>query len=122
MQIAKVSAGIFGARPESSNSSAEDAEDSQPQISADQEYRQCAGAELVTRLGKIFLVNNDQNALHVLNETGRILWLMFAYPLSLAEASLLVREAFPKVSGAQVEKDVRNLFADLLDAGLIEPA
>ncbi len=122
MQIAKVSAGIFGARPESSNSSAEDAEDSQPQISADQEYRQCAGAELVTRLGKIFLVNNDQNALHVLNETGRILWLMFAYPLSLAEASLLVREAFPKVSGAQVEKDVRNHFADLLDAGLIEPA
>ena len=118
----KVSAGIFGARPEPYCVQAEDAEGSEPQISAEQEYRQCAGAELVTRLGRSFLVNNEQSALHVLNETGRILWLMLADPISLAEASLLVREAYPMISESQIEEDVRFLFADLLDARLIEPA
>lgn len=93
-----------------------------PQILPEQEYRQCAGAELVTRLGRSFLVNNEQSALHVLNETGRILWLMLADPISLAEASLLVREAYPMISESQIEEDVRFLFADLLDARLIEPA
>ena len=121
-ESAKVSAGIFGARPEPSRVQAEDAEGSGPQISAEQEYRQCAGAELVTRLGRSFLANKEQSALHVLNETGRILWLMLADPISLAEVSLLVREAYPMISESQIEEDVRFLFADLLDAGLIEPA
>ena len=93
-----------------------------PQILPEQEYRQCEGAELVTCLGKSFLANREQNDLHALNETGRVLWLMLADPISVAEASLLVREAYPMISRAQIKEDVCNLFADLLDAGLIEPA
>lgn len=92
-----------------------------PQILPEQEYCQCEGTELVTRLGKSFLVHREQSALHALNETGRVLWLMLADPLSVAEASLLVREAYPMVSEEKIKEDVRFLFADLLDAGLIEP-
>ena len=47
---------------------------------------------------------------------------MLADPLSVAEASLLVREAYPMVSEEKIKEDVRFLFADLLDARPIEPA
>ena len=116
--------GIFGARADFSDPGS-GCDYPKPQdeiISREQEYRQCEGTQLVTRLGKSFLVNREQSALHALNETGRVLWLMLAEPLSLAEASLLVQEAYPMVPRAQVEEDVRALFADLLDAGLMEPA
>ncbi len=86
-----------------------------------QDYCQREGSLLWTHLGRDFLVNRERDGLYAMNTTARVLWLMLAQPLSPAEAGLLLGEAYPKVAKERIRRDVRDLFADLLAAGLIEP-
>ncbi len=86
-----------------------------------QEYCRCTGVLLEQRLGIHFLVNPDRDGIHVLNETGRIIWQLLGDPLSLDEACLLLEEVYLQTDPACIARDLQKLFADLLDAGLIRP-
>ena len=90
-------------------------------IAGTQEYCRCEGVLVEQRLGVHFLVNPDRDGIHVLNETGRIIWQLLDDPLSLDEACLLLEEVYPGTDPACIAGDLQELFADLLDAGLIRP-
>ena len=90
-------------------------------IGGTQEYCRCEGVLLEQRLGTDFLVNPSRDGIHVLNETGRIIWQLLADPLSLDEACLLLEEVYPGTDPACIAGDLQELCADLLDAGLIRP-
>ena len=90
-------------------------------IEGTQEYCRCEGVLLEQRLGTDFLVNPSRDGIHVLNQTGRIIWQLLDDPLSLDEACLLLEEVYPQTDPDCIAGDMQDLFADLLDAGLIRP-
>ncbi len=72
--------------------------------------------------GEIFLVNPDSQGIYHLNAVGTVLWRLLAEPIGVAEAAAMLHQAFPDVSGAQIERDVAALLADLAARGLVSDA
>jgi hypothetical protein len=64
-----------------------------------------------------FLVFSD--AIFCLNSIACAIWELLAEPLSEAEATRLIRAAFPDLNRRRAHRDIRILFADLKTKGLI---
>lgn len=70
----------------------------------------------------LFLIDQEGQAIHMLDGAGAGLWALLVEPISVPEAKHLVRSAFPGVSPKRIARDVAALFAELEDAGLIAHA
>lgn len=72
--------------------------------------------------GDVFLVDPDSQGIYHLNAVGTALWRLLAEPIGVAQAAAMLHQAFPKVSGAEIERDVAALLADLAARGLVSDA
>ena len=79
-----------------------------------------AGKFLLDR--DVFLVNPDSQGIYHLNAVGTVLWRLLAEPIGVAQAAAILHQAFPDVSGAEIERDVAALLADLAARGLVSDA
>ncbi len=70
----------------------------------------------------VFLVNPDSQGIYHLNAVGTVLWRLLAEPIGVAQAAAILHQAFPDVSGAEIERDVAALLADLAARGLVSDA
>lgn len=70
----------------------------------------------------VFLVDPDSQGIYHLNAVGTVLWRLLAEPIGVAQAAAILHRAFPEVSGAEIERDVAALLADLAARGLVSDA
>lgn len=70
--------------------------------------------------GDLFLVGETGESIFHLNPVGAGLWRLMDGNCSVQEAAMVLREAFPAVDPAGIERDVNNLVRDLQVRGLLE--
>jgi hypothetical protein len=70
--------------------------------------------------GDLFLIGETGESIYHLNPIGAGLWRLMDGNCSMDEAMAVLREAFPDVDSARIEKDVTALIRDLLARGLLE--
>jgi len=66
---------------------------------------------------EIFLVHPDGEQIYNLNPTAAALWRLMANPITGREMAEVVMAAFPILSPAKVEGDVRAVLGELLGHG-----
>ena len=69
--------------------------------------------------GLVFLVDVRRDTVYHLNALGSGLWLLLAEATDLETALDVVGKAFPDEDTDALEKDVRDLIADLVEKGLV---
>jgi hypothetical protein len=69
----------------------------------------------------VFLIDEDGKAIHMLERLSCGIWNLLGEPMSVADVGRLVNSAFPGISSRRLVRDVKMLFADLEEAGLIAP-
>lgn len=67
----------------------------------------------------LFLIDEEGQAIHMLEGTSPGIWALLAAPTSVSDAKTLVKTAFPAVPPKRIARDVETLFEDLSAAGLI---
>lgn len=67
----------------------------------------------------VFLVNPEDDTIFYLNPLSSGLWRLLAEPISSADATRVVRDAFPDTPPDQVAGDVARLITDLEKRRLI---
>ena len=66
-----------------------------------------------------FLVSPDGDRIFHLNQIGSLVWRMMGEPLSQVEAASLLLEVFPGQHPDRIAEDIRIIFEDLIENGLI---
>lgn len=69
--------------------------------------------------GETFLIDPHDRSIHHLNPMANALWRLFAEPTSLTQAAAIVHAAFPDLSSAQCEADLKRLTQRLRRNGLV---
>jgi hypothetical protein len=67
----------------------------------------------------VFLVNPETETIFYLNPLGTVIWQLLAQPISAAEATTIVQQAFPAISPEQIADDVSGLFKKLRKKNLV---
>ena len=67
----------------------------------------------------VFLVGTDNEAVFHLNAIGAAIWKLLAQPVSEAEITLTLVDAFPDIPDEKVRNDIEILFRDLDARGFL---
>ena len=70
----------------------------------------------------LFLIDQREQAIHALEPIGAGIWSMLAEPASIAETKKVLCQAFPRISPRRIERDVKRIFAEFEESGLIRNA
>lgn len=84
-------------------------------------YRQNPKARLVCQETTYFLCPPDNNTLYRINASGLLVWQRLQLPLSIPDAVDLMQKTYPHISSIRLSLDVKQLFAQLSKANLIQP-
>ena len=81
---------------------------------------QCNPAVSETEIDEeVFLVEPESEEIYYLDSVTSGLWRLLAEPKTLAEAQVVLRDAFPDQDAAAVERDVAAAFEDMSGRKLI---
>ncbi len=69
--------------------------------------------------GECFLADGEMNSLFNLNDLGTAVWRVMSTPMTIDNVSQLLIEAFPDTDAGRIRSDVKALFVDLINAGII---
>lgn len=69
--------------------------------------------------GELMLYDTAQDKVHVLNETGVLVWELLDGNKALAEIEENMRQKFPDAPAETINKDLREIIAKLKQEGLI---
>ena len=77
--------------------------------------------KIITELvgDELMIVSRPDRRVHLLNETGALLWDALDHFCTTAELEALLSEAWPDKAAAEIAAIVENFLSDLLDLGLI---
>jgi hypothetical protein len=67
----------------------------------------------------VFLIDQQTQSIHHLNETGAALWRLMADPIELREIVAVFGEAFPQKSRRLLKKSLKRILVDLDENGLL---
>lgn len=67
----------------------------------------------------LFLIDEKEEAIHVLDTTASAIWHVIAEPIDRDEIVGLFEAAFPEVDGTAIERDIDGALTFFADAGLL---
>lgn len=71
---------------------------------------------------KLFLIDREEAAIHMLEPVGQAVWRLLLEPVSIDEVTDILHRAFPDTDRAQIRDDVEAIFIELDSYRLIAPA
>ena len=83
-------------------------------------FRRSPSIETRQIADEMFLVDAETDAIHALDPIGAAIWSLLAEPISPAEATKLLKQAFPDSPPRALARDVAAFFSALYASGLIK--